>query len=69
MLRYLNTGEWCDRNGIALEKLYGVELHPRGATLPDLGLSPLLPTDLACLSQDAIGDPQYTIEGWLDRID
>ena len=68
-MRYLNTGEWGYRNGIALEKLYGVELHPRGATLPDLGLSPLLPTDLACLSQDEIGDPQYTIEGWLARID
>ncbi len=68
-MRYLNTGKWCDRNGIALEKLYGVELHPRGATLPDLELSPLLPTDLAYLSQDEIGDPQYAIEGWLDRID
>ena len=65
----VNTGEWCDRNGIALEKLYGVEVHQRGATLPDLGLSPLHPTDLACMSEDEIGDPQYTIDGWLDLID
>jgi len=64
----LNAGEWCDRKQIVLEKLYGTELHQRGATLPDLGLEPITPGELACLRPEEVGDPQYTIEGWLDGI-
>ncbi len=64
----VNAGEWCDRNRIILEKLYGTELHQRGATLPDLDLEPITPGELACLRPEEVGDPQYTIEGWLDGI-
>lgn len=64
----LNAGIWCDQNGIGLEKLYGTQLHQRGATLPDLDLRPIPREVLACLSPEEIGDPQYTIEGWLDLI-
>lgn len=64
----VNAGEWCDQNGIVLEKLYGTQQHNRGATLPDLGLRTISREELACLRPDEIGDPQYTIEGWLDTL-
>ena len=65
----VNSGEWCDREGIELEKLYGTELHQRGAMLPDLELTHIPREDLACLRPDEIGDPQYTLEGWLAKIE
>ena len=52
-----------------LENLYGTNLHQRGATLPDLGLRLIKREELACLRPDEIGDPQYTIEGWLNGIE
>jgi hypothetical protein len=64
----VNAGKWCDQHNIQLERLYGTELHQRGATMPDLELSPIAQTDLACLRTDEVGDPQYTIEGWLETI-
>ena len=50
------------------KKLYGTDLHQRGATLPDLGIRPMHRTDLACLRPEEIGDPSYTLEGWLEQI-
>jgi len=64
----VNAGTWCDLNGIQFEKLYGTEQHQRGATLPDLQLRPIVQSELACLRADEIGDPQYTIDGWLEQI-
>ena len=64
----INSGLWCDQNNITLEKLYGNDLHQRGATLPDLNLTPIPREQLACLTPEEIGDPQYTIEGWLNTI-
>ncbi len=64
----LNSGVWCDQHNIVLEKLYGTERHQRGATLPDLNLHPIPRNELACLTPDELGDPQYTIEGWLKDI-
>jgi dienelactone hydrolase len=64
----LNAGLWCDRNNISLEKLYGTTLHQRGTTLPDLNLTPIPKETLACLRHHEIGDPQYTLEGWLDTL-
>lgn len=64
----INSGTWCDRNGVQLEKLYGTSLHQRGATLPDLELELIQRQDLACLQAHEVGDPQYTLEGWLDTI-
>jgi len=71
-IRYLptvNSGLWCDANNVVLENLYGTNLHQRGATLPDLGLRLIKREELACLRPDEIGDPQYTIEGWLNGIE
>jgi hypothetical protein len=65
----VNSGAWCDQQGIELEKLYGNQLHQRGAALPDLGLATIPREDLACLRADECGDPQYTLEGWLAQID
>lgn len=65
----LNSGEWCDSNGVELEQLYGTDLHQRGATLPDLELTRIPREELACLGPNEIGDPQYTLEGWLDVIE
>ena len=62
------SGKWCDRHNLRFEKLYGTELHQRGQTLPDLGLYPFQDSDLAVLKKDEIGNPQYTIEGWLDAF-
>ena len=68
-LPILNSGEWCDAHGVELEPLYGTDLHQRGATLPDLELSPIPREELACLRPGEIGAPQYTLEGWLERIE
>ena len=65
----VNGGEWCDANGVVLEKLYGTDLHDRGTTLPDLNLRNVPRETLACLHPDETGDPIYTIEGWLDTIE
>ncbi len=62
----LHYGTWCDRHRIALEELYGVELHYRGAILPDLGLEPIPRNTLAVLNPGEIGLPEYTAAGWLE---
>lgn len=64
----VNAGIWCDRNGIEFEKLYGTTLHQRGTTLADLELRAIQREELACLHAHEVGDPQYTLEGWLDTI-
>ncbi|MBI4658462.1 MAG: acetylxylan esterase [Verrucomicrobia bacterium] len=68
-LPVLNAGEWCDRYGIELERLYGTQLHWRGATLPDLQLRPVPRERLAVLRTEEVGRPEYSLEGWLDHIE
>jgi hypothetical protein len=65
----IDAGRWCDRYGIELEKLYGTQLHWRGATLPDLKIVPLAPAELAVLRRDEQGSADFTLEGWLDQIE
>lgn len=62
----IHYGAWCDRYGIQLESLYGIELHHRGVMLPDLGLKPLDRVSLAVLTPDEVGNADYTIDGWLE---
>ncbi len=64
----LNAGKWCDAHSIPLEKHYATPLHWRGTTLPDLGICPQLCAELAILQSDELGKPEFTLEGWLDRI-
>lgn len=65
----INSGDFCDRHGIKLERLYGTPLHQRGATLPDLGIRPTPREKLACLKPDELGSDDFTVEGWLKRIE
>jgi hypothetical protein len=65
----VNAGGWCDKHGIKLERLYGTPLHQRGATLPELGLSPTPREMLSCLKPGELGTPQFTVEGWLQQIE
>lgn len=65
----ISYGQWCDTHGIVEEALYNTESHLRGATAIDMGITPLGRHDLACLTPEEIGTPEYTIEGWLDAID
>jgi dienelactone hydrolase len=65
----IHAGQWCDRYRIELEKLYGTQLHWRGSTLVDLKIMPLAPAELAVLKPDERGSADFTLEGWLDRIE
>ena len=64
----LNAGEYCDANAIQLERLYGTDLHQRGATLPDLGIRPLRAEQLAVLESEEAGKPEFTLAGWLESL-
>ncbi len=68
-LTTVNAGEWCDRHGVKLENLYGTALHQRGATLPDLNISPTPREQLACLNPEELGSAEFTVEGWLKKIE
>src|SRR5262249_2051315 len=61
----LRYGDWCDRYGVALEQLYGVELHYRGAVLPDMDQQAVARERLAVLVSEEAGGADFTIEGWL----
>jgi len=65
----LNSGDYCDRNGIRLERLYGTPLHQRGATLPDVGIRPIPPGEMAALRPDELGSAGFTVAGWLNSLD
>jgi len=65
----INFGGWADAHCIKFEKLYGTELHLRGASLVDMHVQPVGREQLACLKLDEIGQPEYTIEGWLIQIE
>ncbi|MBL7040081.1 MAG: exo-alpha-sialidase [Pirellulaceae bacterium] len=64
----INFGRWADANGITLERLYGTDLHLRGASVADSGISYLPREKLAVLKPDEMRQPQFTIEGWLQQI-
>jgi dienelactone hydrolase len=61
----LQYGTWCDRHGVELEPLYGVDLHYRGARLPDFGFKPIPRDKRAVLDPGEIGRPEFTTAGWL----
>jgi cephalosporin-C deacetylase-like acetyl esterase len=65
----VNSGDFCDRNGIELESHYGTDLHSRGATLPDMGIRLIPREKLSCLKPGELGSDDFTIEGWLKQIE
>lgn len=65
----VNGGQWCDQQGIQLERLYGTELHQRGSTLPDFGLKLTPREQLRCLKPGELGSAEFTVQGWLKKIE
>ena len=63
----INYGTWAEQHGIPFERLYGTPLHLRGATVVDMSVTPFESLDV--LQPGEQGQPEFTIEGWLDRID
>ena len=68
-LRTINSGHYCDKHGIRLERLYGTDLHQRGATLVDRNIRPLTREQLAVLKPEERGHPDFTVAGWLAQIE
>lgn len=63
---------WCERWGFGCpksERLYWTEAHSLGAIYADSNAAPMRPEALRCLDDSEIGDPKYTLEGWLDIIE
>lgn len=56
--------EWPERD----RRLYWVTRHHKGGIYADMEISPLPKHTLCCLEPDEVGDAQYTLEGWLERI-
>ena len=65
----INSGDYCSKNGIKLERGYSSNLHQSGATLPDLGIVPTPREKLSCLKAGELGSDEFTIEGWLKWIE
>jgi hypothetical protein len=65
----MNSGDYCDKNGIELESHYGTALHSRGATLPDIGIRRTPREKLSCLKPGELGSDDFTVEGWLKQIE
>ncbi|MCL4692624.1 MAG: acetylxylan esterase [Candidatus Hydrogenedentes bacterium] len=60
-------GEWADRSGQPLEKLYSTEERQYGLIVPEMGVEHLPPPELACFPGE-VGNPEYTFEGWMDLV-
>jgi hypothetical protein len=67
-LSTVNAGKWLDAHHVQLERLYGTELHWRGASLCEANVRYLPRDQLSVLKDDEKGKPVYTLEGWLERI-
>jgi dienelactone hydrolase len=65
----VSFGRWADVHGVKFEKLYGTDLHLRGATVADMDIRYLTREQLAVLNPEELGQPRYTLEGWLEVID
>jgi len=67
-LSEINFGEWCEREGYTLEKLYATELHLLGATVADMGISHIDRRQLAVLEEQKKGAAAFTLRGWLEGL-
>ena len=59
-------GDWADQREVGIERLYDTEDHFRGLRTVDLGIEPLPPEHRRCLREGEIGEPRFTLEGWLE---
>lgn len=68
----ITLGDWCALHGLTWQgpyaNLYWNEESHRGAKYADLKITPVPTEDLRCLKDSEIGDPEYTLEGWLEVI-
>ena len=64
----VNFGKWADAHGVRFEGLYGTKLHLRGATVARLDVTYLPAEKLRALKPEEAGRAEFTIEGWLERI-
>ncbi len=64
--------QWCEKYGLQWEehtsKLYWTQANHRGGVYADAGIRPIPAEQLKCLRPDEMGDPLYTLEGWLKVI-
>jgi dienelactone hydrolase len=67
-LQATGFGPWCDQNSVTLERLYGTQLHLRGATVVERNIRYLRPSELSVLSADESGNPEFTLRGWLETV-
>ena len=61
----ISLANWADANGVQFERLYGTEQHYAGLSVPDVGVSHMPLAELACLTAQERGKPEFTAEGWL----
>jgi dienelactone hydrolase len=64
----IRMGDWAEANGVEFEKLYGTEEHFKGLMALDAGVQYRKPTELACLTEGERRRPEFTAEGWLERV-
>jgi hypothetical protein len=64
----VNFGAWADAHKVKFEKLYGTDLHLRGATVVDMEIRYFPRERLAVLKPEEMGQPEFTLEGWLESI-
>lgn len=64
----INFGEFAAANNVQFERLYGTSLHLKGATMAGLDIEYLPPKKLRVLTDEEVGSPEFTIEGWMKRI-
>jgi hypothetical protein len=65
----VELGPWCDAHGVPIEPLYNTDLHYRKAVTLDVGVHILPPADLACLEPGGFKDPQFSITGFVARLE
>jgi dienelactone hydrolase len=64
----IHMGDWAEANGVEFEKLYGTEEHFKGLMAVDAGVRYRKPQELACLTEEKRRGPEFTAEGWLERV-
>ncbi len=68
----ITLGRWCEKHGLKWEDsfahLYWNEQNHKGGVYLDLDIVPISADRLKCLRYEELGDPLYTIEGWLEAI-
>lgn len=68
-LPVIQSGTWCDRHGIVIQKFYATARHHRGASMLDMNLVPTPAAAGRCLTDEERTADDYTVQGWLKAIE